>query len=296
MQVIARVTGGLGNQMFQYAAAFAAARTAGAQLALDTSCCDYTPAANRRYMLDCFAVTGRVITPHRLSRFLYKMAGSERFPRIAALTRLKLNLTDVKETQEYHFAPVLLPVAHRIRLLGYWQSYRYFEAHAAEIRQQFMLRSPATGHNAHLLEQIRSTPGAVSVHIRRGDYLKVRPQAILPLEYYQSAVQIIAQKIPLPTFFLFSDDLAWVRQNLHLPGQIVAVDGNDELSGHEDLRLMSACRHHIIANSSFSWWGAWLNPAREKMVIAPRLWLGTPDSHFPDLYPAGWRTILPGIV
>lgn len=291
--IIARVTGGLGNQMFQYATALAVAEQAHAELGIDTSCYDYTHESNRRFMLDRFNISAPVVTPNRFSRFLYKLAGAER-PGVklaAPFIRNLLGICDLHEDQPYRFTPIQRPDRTRIRLMGYWQSPRYFEDHADEIRRQFTLKHPPQGRNQSFLQQIQACPCPVSLHVRRGDYLTARPQAVLPLDYYRRAIDIVLGEYPQAVFFVFSDDIPWAMSHLNLPQGSVGVDANDELSAEQDLRLMSACRHHIIANSSFSWWGAWLNPNPFKLVIAPKYWMGTPDSHYPDLHPQGWRII-----
>ena len=287
MTIIARVAGGLGNQMFQYAAAYALAKSRHARLAVDTSCCG---GVRPSYALGHFRASGEVITTGPISRLCHRLAGSSRFRGLAATARMMLGLTDVAETREFCFRPITGPDARRIRLLGYWQSYRYFDEFAEDIRREFSPQAGPVGRNAELLKQIQVSPGAVSVHIRRGDYLNVRPQAVLPVEYYQQAAKIIASAGASPVFYLFSDDMASARRALQLGGEVIPVVGN-ESAGHEDLRLMSACRHHIIANSSFSWWGAWLNPKADKLVVAPRHWLGGAESHCEDLFPEGWRCI-----
>lgn len=293
LTLIARVTGGLGNQMFQYAATWAIAQQQNAKVAVDISCYDYTHEPNRQYMLDRFAVNAPVLTRGPVSRFLYKLAGAER-PGLAvpaALARGVLRIRDVREPQEYAYVPPTLPARGRVRLMGYWQSPKYFEAFADALRAQFQLRAAPTGRNLELLEQIRGSACPVSLHVRRGDYLTTRPGAVLSLDYYARAMHLLEQRLPAITYFIFSDDVAWAMQHLPLKRPAVAVDANGELTAEHDLRLMAACRHHIIANSSFSWWGAWLNPSADKQVISPKFWMGTQQSHYPDLYPVGWHII-----
>jgi len=154
------------------------------------------------------------------------------------------------------------------------------------------LREPATGNNQSLLEQIDAAPVSVSLHVRRGDYtLAAEGNIALPLDYYHRAIDLIRQRFDDPVFFIFSDDIEFARKNLPAGMRQVFVEGNDDLSSHEDLRLMAACQHHIIANSSFSWWGAWLNPSSEKVVVAPRHWLLSPESAFEDLLPPTWYAL-----
>ena len=128
--------------------------------------------------------------------------------------------------------------------------------------------------------------------MRRGDYtLAAEHNVALPLDYYLRAIDFIRARFEDPFFFIFSDDIEFARQNLPAGIRRVFVEGNDDASSQEDQRLMAACQHHIIANSSFSWWGAWLNPSSSKTVIAPRNWLGRPGSYYPGLLPPDWTII-----
>ncbi len=300
MILISHLTGGLGNQLFQYAAAFALARRSGASLGIDTSCYDYTHEAGRDYQLPHFSIADPVITPSRTSRFAYKLSSAERtgLRSIAAITRTALGLTDIHEAEAYHYHPIQLPspAPARVRLRGYWQSPRYFEDAQDALRQSLAFAHPLSDAAQQIDARIQSANSPVSLHVRRGDYLRVRPEAVLPIAYHQKAIDHLAQSVADPTYVVFSDDITWARTHLPLPGEPVFVTADAPLPAHEDLRLMSRCRHHIIANSSFSWWGAWLNPLPDKRVIAPKFWLGTPDSHYPDLYPAEWTVLTQGML
>lgn len=295
MTILSHLIGGLGNQLFQYAAAFALARREGAQLRIDNCVYDYALDLTHYYHLKHFTHGNRLVATSRAARFAYKLSSAERqgLRPIASLTRFALGVTDVHEAKPYHYHPIQLPAPApaRLRLRGYWQSPHYFDDVQDALRQSLTFADPLSDTARQIDARIQSSYNPVSLHVRRGDYLRVRPEAVLPIAYYQNAINHLAQSIPDPTYFVFSDDIAWARTHLPLPGQPIFVTANAPLPAHEDLRLMSRCRYHIIANSSFSWWGAWLNPRPDKRVIAPKFWLGTPDSHYPDLYPTEW-TIL----
>jgi hypothetical protein len=196
--------------------------------------------------------------------------------------------------QRFRFLPTL-PINERtqtIYLLGYWQVYNIAEKMAAQLRREFAFLEKPTGRNLDVLHQIESVENPVSLHIRRGDYtLQVEGNVALPMDYYIQAIEYLRAQASDSTFFIFSDDIEFARRNIGTGIRTVFVDHNDSFSAHEDLRLMSSCRHHIIANSSFSWWGAWLNPRSDKIVLAPRQWLVGNHPHYDDLFPPSWKLV-----
>ena len=168
---------------------------------------------------------------------------------------------------------------------------------ADELRKEFTLKEPAQGKNLDLLEMISRSSNPVSLHVRRGDCkIAATLRAQLPFEYYSNAISVCSEQLGNPIFFVFSDDIPFAKEYLPRDIDAIFVDHNDDFSAHEDMRLMSSCRHHIIANSTFSWWGAWLNPRSDKMVIAPKRWDVTEGSYYPIYYrKAGcWLTLLRG--
>lgn len=197
--------------------------------------------------------------------------------------------------QGNHFNPDIMTVGGNLWLHGYWQSERYFADFEEQIRCELSVRTQPSAKNEQLLAEIAGLP-AVSLHIRRGDYVN-NPQAnaahgICTLEYYRSAALLISERMPEePIFYVFSDEPEWAKTNLDLPFEIRVMDHNDGDHNYEDLRLMAACRHHVIANSTFSWWGAWLNPSLEKIVIAPKQWFADPSLKNPDILPPSWITL-----
>jgi len=193
----------------------------------------------------------------------------------------------------YHFAPELpfekLP--QRLYLRSYFEVAGYAEAAAEELRREFRFRTEASGKNAATLAAIAASRCPVSVHLRRGDFALAHHNYALPMRYYELAWQIILEENENAEFFIFSDDIDFARAHLPAAGRRHFVSHNDAATAWEDLRLMAACRKHIIANSTFSWWGAWLNPRAEKEVLAPKYWRNTPDSDYPGVLPSAWRKI-----
>jgi Glycosyl transferase family 11 len=171
------------------------------------------------------------------------------------------------------------------RLSGYFQSEKYFKDIEDIIRKEFTLKDPLY-HTIHYCD--------ISIHIRRGDYVNntesFKVHGVLPLEYYYKAIDIIAKKIGTPVFYIFSDDAQWVRDNLEIPYDHCFLNHGKDC---HDMMLMSYCQHHIIANSSFSWWGAWLCQNKDKIVIAPKQWFAdkSMNDNTRDLIPKGWMRI-----
>jgi hypothetical protein len=178
-------------------------------------------------------------------------------------------------------------------ILGDYQAFQYARDMEEVLRAEFCFREPATGKNLNVLEEILSAEVSVSIHVRRGDYANVfNGERLLSADYYMRAITAILERGGQPTFFVFSDDIAFARELLPKGYRMVFVDHNDETKPHEDLRLMSACRHNIIANSTLSWWGAWLNPNPEKLICVPGSWQNSdPGFSYADLVPPNWHRI-----
>ena len=276
--------------MFQYAAGRALALSTNQALFVDVR--DYASyALHNGYELDrVFNVPAEVATDEIVHDLLGWKASAlvRRLLRRRALFWLRGNEYVVEP--HFKYWPGILNVGTNCYLCGYWQSERYFQPFSDVIRKEFAFRSPVVGRNQDLAQQIAGCQ-AISLHIRRGDYVSDRKTSQL-MEvcsdfYYRAAIRFIADRVEQPVFFIFSDDLVWAKQNLHLAAPHVFVEHNSGSESYRDMQLMSLCRHHIIANSSFSWWGAWLNPSTNKIVIAPKKWFAGPTDTS-DLIPSGW--------
>ena len=291
--VIVRLTGGLGNQLFQYAAALRVALITGSPLRLDIL--SLARDSKRCYSLWPYQISATLAGDAEITFFQgrerLRTAKHALYERIPARWR---RWHWVRQPS-LRFYPPVLGLQGSVYLDGSWQSERYFGDITDRLRSEFTLSAPLTGRNEALARQIESMPSTVSLHVRRGDYVDhAATQAIHEVcspDYYAAAVLRLAGSEDKSHVFVFSDDTTWVKTNVHLPLPMTIVDHNPADQAHEDLRLMSLCRHHIIANSSFSWWGAWLGRKPGKMVFAPNRWFNCDGYEIRDIVPADWTLL-----
>lgn len=178
-----------------------------------------------------------------------------------------------KEAIWWILEPEVYKTPATVFIEGYWQHYKYFENMQAQIFEELTLKQPLNIKAKTWLSAINNDLSSVAVHIRRGDYVTDSGanylMGVLPIEYYQKAITYIKQKISNPSFYFFSDDLDWVKNNIKTNTPAYYIEGNLD---YVDLDLMRHCSHNIIANSTFSWWAAFLNRNPNKIVIAPKKW------------------------
>ena len=251
--IAAYLISGLGNQMFQYACARALSLRLGTGLWLDLR---FYENPDRPYQLDHF----------NISLSMDKLKEGE-----------TLDLSIFREPDYCDFFPEVLTMHDNVMLVGYFQSELYFIDFEKEIRRDFTLKDPISEASRIWARKILNDPMPVSLHIRRGDY--VTNGEYLPSidYYYKRCVGFLRENFPEISLYIFSDDIPWCRQHLNFGVPTYFVDGNDDSRSHEDMFLMSLCRHHIIANSSFSFWGAWLDNRVGSLVFAPRRYYNTYD-------------------
>ena len=289
--IVVCLNGGLGNQMFQFAAAYALSARLGVECKVDVSILERSI---RRYELECFTGAPPVGDISDLPLRLRLRARG--IPDVVAgtLDRWFGGSTVFQEQSSFVFDRRFLTVTDGSYLVGYFQTEKYFSNVACDIERLFTFHNPPSIANTKILDQI-SNGRAVSVHVRRADYVSDRQtnqfHGTCSLEYYAAAFGLIADRVNDARFFVFSDDPLWARQNIKPPGETIYVDHNKADAAYEDMRLMSACQHHIVANSSFSWWAAWLNASPEKVVVAPKRWLADPSVPLDDLLPEKWIAI-----
>lgn len=288
--IIARLLGGLGNQMFQYATGRALALRTGADLKLDLAI--YESSTSRAYALGHFPIQAVPATRLEVER-LTRIRTPERVLGRLLRRKPRPRRSHVREP-DLRFHPEILDLPDDVYLDGYWQSERYFIDAATAIQNELGPPEPESARDREVAAAIDSTE-SISLHVRRGDYVssRVAREILGPcgLDYYQRALAMLRERLALPHLFVFSDEPEWARENLDLPLPTTVVDHNDPGDAHRDLALMARCRHHIIANSSFSWWGAWLAPRPDKIVIAPRRWFAREDLSADDLVPEPWMRL-----
>lgn len=287
--VIAHLIGGLGNQMFQYAAARALSSAKKEPLLLDTSSFESYTLHQGFELSKLFAGEMCIARDKDVNHVLSWQA----FPRIRNfLHRPKLAFlrkASLIIEPSFHYWNGIQKAPADCYLMGYWQSERYFQDAAEEIRKDFTFKLNMSPQNIATADQILNT-NAISLHVRRGDYVNNSVYAACTVEYYQAAIQLLSKRVDAPTFFVFSDDIDWVKNNLNIGFPHCYVNHNKGSESYNDMRLMSMCQHNIIANSSFSWWGAWLNLNVDKIVVAPKQWFIN-NTNVNDLFPPAWVTL-----
>lgn len=289
--ILSKLRGGLSNQMFQYAAARRLAERHQTEVRIDASWYDTQhDATPRRYELGQLCITGTLASRwETIGTDGVRNARPMELP-VAIYRKFRPRYQFVAE-ETFDFNRQILELPDNVCLFGYWVSEKYFLDIQAIIRQEFQFEKAPSPANASRLEQLRSCE-SVAVHVRRGDYVS-NPlvnsiHGVCNPDYYFRAAHEIRGRVRDPVFFLFSDDLEWAVDNLDLGGETIAVDDNRGEASPQDLRLMGAARHNIIANSGFSWWGAWLNTNKEKVICAPQRWLSDSSYDTSHVIPSSW--------
>lgn len=290
--IIIAVFGGLGNQMFQYANGISTARATQQDLAIDSSLIGtYASRHNGFELQKIFNITTKECSRRDLARLTGIAAYSKHLRKLFTQPYLApiRNHTFICEGQTEIQQSSTTSQKNGAYLYGYWQSEKHFSDHSTAIRKLFKFPALKTKKDKALENQI-ITNNSISIHVRRGDYI-TNPQAATThgscsIQYYQNAIQHITKRIRTPHFFIFSDDTEWARSEIApMTNQSTVVDGHSGNESFRDMQLMSRCKHHIIANSSFSWWGAWLNPCSEKIIVSPSAWFAdgsTPSNLIPE--------------
>jgi hypothetical protein len=274
--ILVNFGGGIGNQLFQYATARALMKTGDLLLFnIDSYEGDYL---ERKFKLLNFNIKGSVIT----SKWFKKVF----------IPKTKFNLlidklglySFIKENGFFIHRELKIKTKLYTSMLGFWQSEIYF----SEIRKELL--AELTPKVIHELPEILKTENTVAVHVRRTDYLNDERYGFIGERYYNDAIAIVKQKIEKPVFILFSDDIEWCKKTFNQETILFCADSHFN-EDYQQLYLMSMCKHQIIANSSFSWWGAWLNANEHKIVIRPQNPFKDVTFYYESFYPSNWLAI-----
>lgn len=289
--IVVKLFGGLGNQMFQYAAGRAAALRSGSELVLDVSW--FTTQDLRGYALGHLPINARTLDSGELAvRIPGAWTGSGRLERLrSAVAARGRGMRLLVEHTPGVLDDRITSARDHTYLVGYWQSERYFAAAADQVRSELTANTPLAAGPAAVAGEIVGRAG-VSLHVRRGDYtdcpVVAQPHGACSPDYYRRAMEAMDNTLGEPTYFAFSDDPEWVAANLQHPRLQVVSSADSTWGGATtDLRLMSLCHAHIISNSTFGWWGAWLATAGGP-VIGPARWFADSGLRSDDIVPATW--------
>jgi len=282
---IVRFLGGLGNQMFQYAFYLSLSKNFRAVKADLSKFEDYE--LHNGYELD--KVFGIQLT--EASKFETRLLDNQDrkwwYRKLRKILNKKNAYTEEKELFSYD-KDIFKDKKDRL-YWGYWQNINYLTEITPILKKEFTFRPKLDDKNLEILTSINQS-NSVGIHVRRGDYINdPLLGGIATRDYYLSAIELITQKVESPSFFIFSNDINWCKENFNL-AQTSYIQGNIGDNSYIDMLLMSKCKHQIIANSSFSWWSAWLNENPEKMVIAPKKWANG-ISNSGEVCPASWIRI-----
>ncbi len=293
--VIVKLKGGLGNQLFEYAFGRRIAIDNNLTLKLDKKTGFVNDFYKREYSLFHFNITENFATQEDIVKVNYAYSPTLIGKGIRFFNKLNpFHKFYSGQERFFHFDQSIIKPYKKVYLDGHWQSEKYFKSIEDTIRSEFTIKEKPDEINQQYINKI-SDSNSVSIHIRRADYVNdpktFQAHGACSLEYYYSAVKKITQTIKDPQYFVFSDDPKWAKENLKINSPTDYITHNGAGKDYEDLRLMTLCKHNILANSTFSWWGGWLNNNPDKMVFAPKKWFNKLDVDTKDLIPESWHRI-----
>lgn len=297
--IITHLMGGLGNQMFEYAAGLSLARRRRTVLKLDVSFYSEHDVDDRHYSLDCLNVPAQFATKDEIWKLNGKLGRKQELARkilIALGQRRLVNFLSVSGQAHYQKQWTYYPEFHELPdstwLSGNYQSEKFFAPVADILRHQFTFRYAPTPSVEAMAARIMSGP-SVAVHFRRGDYLgQYSSIGALSADYYNKAIEALKARLPAATiYYFFSDEIDVVEREYKPAVPHVFVKCFEHANYYDKIRLMALCDHNIIANSTFSWWAGWLNTHPAKIVIAPKQWFAKMEHPVDDICPEGWERV-----
>ncbi len=291
--IISKIYGGLGNQLFQYAFGRYLSIKNNTELKLDTTALEDKSIKGeftiRTFQLDLFSIHATIASVSDVEKF--KKSKIQKIKDLALLyLPIRFNNLYIKEPF-FHFFNKALKTPENAYIDGYWQSEKYFSSIRELLLKELKPKNKLHEKTSELEVEIKTTQ-SVSIHIRRGDYISIKSnndyyETCTP-EYYTSAISYICDKLEEPVLYVFSDEPTWFEKNVKTNYKTIYIMHNTGNHSYEDMYLMSLCKHNIIANSSFSWWGAWLNANAHKIVVAPKKWFKIKSKNSKDLLPKEW--------
>lgn len=287
--IIVKLCGGLGNQLFQYAAGRALSLINHTELCLDLSWFENIPSSNtkRDYCLKNFTIKASELSG--FNKYIAILHSNK----ILSRTPISRIIWKHYREKSFDFDRDFVSLPDFTYLNGYWQSHLYFESYIIQIRHDLKVKLMPNVDDSKYLPKIDQF-NSVSIHFRRGDYVNQKAASAVhgacSMDYYKTAIEYVKSKIDNPNFFVFSDDIEWVKNNFVKDDSFNYILRSKTDSEVHDLMLMSRCKHHIIANSSFSWWAAMLNADENKIVVAPKRWFAN-SKPTPTLIPESWVRI-----
>lgn len=294
--IVIKLQGGIGNQMFQYALGRSLQEKLHFDVCFDTSFfsqLDPTLLTSRNIEIDQYNLLD-FKTLHSANIILKSdvLSKAKRFLERRLVPYYK---NSYFKEGENGFDSNVFKIKNNTFLDGYWQSPMYFSDIESIIKNEFSLKNPLSDSSLHFKDEIWNSSNSVSLHIRRSDYVCQYSSIYhhLDVAYYIQAVQTISDTLNSKylNLFIFSDDIAWCKEHLHFNFPTTFIENLDS-KPYEDLLLMSYCQHNIIANSTFSWWAAWLNKNEKKLVIAPKKWFKNDNPIFTNhLFPSTWKRL-----
>lgn len=277
--LIIKIVGGLGNQMFQYAIGQELLEL-GYQVKYDISEFKRSSIHNGYELERIFGIKLNLATVAETATHNPSLINK-------ILRSLKLKYGYIRQHDfAYHPKYLKLNPHRNFYLDGYWQSEKYFQRSLAKIKQQLVFSKLDFDNEQYLT--IINNNNSIAIHVRRGDYVNHPLHGgICDLNYYHQAIKFMKDQVSNPYFIVFSNDITWCKINLKLDNALY-ITGNNKINSYKDMQLMSQCKYNIIANSSFSWWGAYLNNYIDKIVIAPKIWFNKDSYDTKDLLPSTW--------
>jgi len=291
--VIIGLKGGLGNQLFQYAAAKQIANYNETELLIDEITGFQNDPYSRSFGLSDFCIESKKASLDLIKTYKrtnkYKKYLQYKIENIFPIGSINFLVERV-----FHYDNRIgnLKIKKNIYIEGYFQTEKYFKNITDQIRSEFQFKNKPDNESFSYLSKIKST-NSISLHVRKYDNTETLDSSpmygVCSINYYQKAINYIEERVKDPTFFIFSDDIDWAKnQLLFINSKVEYIIRSGNINDSEDLRLMKNCSHNIIANSSFSWWGAWLNENKGKIVIAPDRWFANDFSNYKDVVPNSW--------